>query len=162
MPTFYVACKKCEKKLERRLKKEQRERTKEEYEELVLFETEYGFTATEAEIAEAMTCPRCNSQECEKTLHGYNHIFYVRGNGYLDREGCRRDMNLHKLTTDDPYKNMRVAGEVDEMKAKFKRAGQHNPNSKHVAMGSGDMQQAVREVAHTPDPPASSPSVSGS
>jgi hypothetical protein len=162
MPTFYAACKKCEKKLERKLKKDKRERTTEEYEELVLFETGYAFSATDQEIAEAMTCPRCNSKECERTFYGYNQTFYVRGNGYLDRDGCKRDMHLHKLVTDDPYKEMRVAGEVDEMKAKFKRAGQHNPNSKHMVMGGGEMEKAVRDAVNTPDPPASLPPASSS
>lgn len=151
--SFYAACKKCEAKLERKLKKEKRARTNSEYEELVLFETEYSYEATEAEIAEAMTCPRCGSQECERTYYGYNQVMYVRGNGYLDREGCTRDMHLHKLVTDDPYADMRVPGEVDEMKAKFKRAGQHKPNTKHMVVGSAEMQKAVAESVSTPSPP---------
>ncbi len=156
MPTFYAACNKCEKKLERKLKKEKRERTKEEYEELVLFETEHGFHATDDEIAEAMTCPRCKSNDCVRTFYGYNQTLYVRGNGYLDREGCKRDMHLHKLVTDDPYKNMRVAGEVDEMKAKFRRAGQHKPNSKHMVVDDG-MEKAVRDSIDTTDHKTSAP-----
>lgn len=161
MPTYYAACKKCDKKLERKLKKEKRQRTEEEYEELVLFETAHSFTATDTEIAEAMTCPRCGSQECEKTFYGYgNQVMYIKGNGFLDRDGCLRDMNVHKLVTDDPYKDMRVPGEVDEMKAKFKRAGQHNPNSKHMVMSTGEMQKAVCESVgasdSSPSPPVSS------
>lgn len=146
MATFYVVCNDCDKKLAKLLKKHKRERTKDEFEELVLFETAHPIEATEEEIAEAMVCPRCNSKDCEKTFYGYgNMVMYTRGNGYLDKAGCQRDMNLYKLTTDDPYAHMRVAGEVDEMKVKFKRAGQHNPNTKHVAVGSGEMEKAVQE-----------------
>lgn len=160
MATYYYACKKCEKKLERKLKKEKRERTTEEYESLVLFEAEHSMNATDAEVAEAAVCPRCNAKgdDCYRTFYGYgNQVMYVRGNGYLDKEGVRRDMNLHKLVTDDPYKEMRVPGEVDDMKVKFKRAGQHNPNTKHMVIGKGEMEAAVRDSVNAPDPPASSP-----
>ncbi len=33
----------------------------------------------------------------------------------------------HKLVTDDPYAGMRVPGEVDDLKVRLPRGGQHNP-----------------------------------
>jgi predicted nucleic acid-binding Zn ribbon protein len=52
---------------------------------------------------------------------------YVRGNCYLDVEGCRRDMNIYKLQNDDPYAYMRQPGEKDEMIAKLKRGNKAKP-----------------------------------
>tara|TARA_R100001244_G_scaffold25113_2_gene25411 strand:- start:72845 stop:73300 length:456 start_codon:yes stop_codon:yes gene_type:complete len=51
---------------------------------------------------------------------------YIRGNGYLDTKGCRRDMNLYKLQKDDPYGHMRQPGEKDDLVNKIKKAGKKN------------------------------------
>lgn len=150
MANFYVVCKTCEKKLAHQLKKEKRECTVDQYEELVLFETEHAISATEQEIAEAMICPRCNGSDCEKTYYGYNTIGYIRGNGYLDKAGCTRDMNLHRLVTEDPYGHMRVPGEVDDLKARLKRGGQHNPKAKHY-VAPAEMQKAVHDSVAAPN-----------
>lgn len=57
-------------------------------------------------------------------------VFYTKGNGYLDRTGVRRDMNLHKMNNDDPYKRYRQRGEADDLKHRLKKGGKFNPNSK--------------------------------
>ncbi len=153
MADFYAACNDCEAKLLKKLKRKKRtEPTQEEYEEGVLFETTLPFEPTPEQTTEAMTCPRCQGCNTVRTYYGYNTTGYIRGNGYLDRAGCHRDMNLHRLTTDDPYAQYRVTGEVDDMKIKLKRAGQHNPKTKHYAQGGG-MKEAVREAISTPIPP---------
>lgn len=97
----------------------------------VIFETSHRMEPSDAELAEARICPRCNGSNTEKTHVGCNVICYVRGNGYLDRAGCHRDMNLHTLENGDPYAEMREPGEVDDLKQRIKKAGQHNPNAKH-------------------------------
>lgn len=150
MPTYYAECFTCQKKLVRKLKKEKREQTKQEYEELVLFETSHSLKATSEQIAEAMICPRCDGVDCSKVYYNYEILGYVRGSGYLDKSGCHRDMHLHKLTTDDPYSEMRVAGEVDDLKERLKRGGQRKSNKKHYAPTS-EMMKAVKKSVNTPD-----------
>lgn len=56
---------------------------------------------------------------------------YIRGNGYLDTSGCRRDMNLYKLMTNDPYGHMRQSGERDHLMDKMRKGGKFDPKTKH-------------------------------
>lgn len=142
MPRYDYACADCEKVALERLK---RDLTSEEYDELVLFETSHSMDPTPEELQEAMTCPRCNGTNCERSMKNSNVIGYMRGNGYLDKAGARRDMNLFHLTQDDPYAEYRQPGEVDEMKSKLKRAGQHDPKRKHFQVAPAEIQQAVRD-----------------
>lgn len=73
--------------------------------------------------------------KCDKCQKPAERVFsmpvvYVKGNGYLDRAGCKRDMNLHKLTNDDPYRRYRQRGEADDLKHRLRKGGKFNPNSK--------------------------------
>lgn len=97
----------------------------------VIFETSHMMNPTKQELTAARVCPRCNGQNTIKTMLGTNVVCYVRGNGYLDKVGCHRDMNLHKLMTDDPYVGMREPGEVDDLANKLRKSGQHNPHTQH-------------------------------
>lgn len=97
----------------------------------VIFETSHAMNPKPAELAEARICPRCNGSNTEKTMQGVTPICYIRGNGYLDRKGCHRDMNLFKLTTEDPYGEHRQIGEVDDIATKLRRGGQHNPKTQY-------------------------------
>ncbi len=154
MASFYVECKTCQAKLQRKLKRAKREMTREEYESLVLFETEHSVHATDAEIAAALVCPRCDGSDCAKTFYGYNNQMYIRGNGYLDKAGCQRDMNLFKLETEDPYGEMRVPGEVEDIKGRLKKAGRHDPKTQtFVQGGAADMQKAVKKSVTTKESP---------
>ncbi len=103
-----------------------------------IFETSHAFEPTKAELKAAKKCPRCG---------GHNAVRSYRGsNGYFDKAGCHRDMNVHKLETDDPYGEYREKGEVDDLKNKLKRAGQHNPKTKHFApVAVEDVKKAVKE-----------------
>lgn len=67
-------------------------------------------------------CKICG-QKAERSMIGIDISSYLRGNGYLDRTGCRRDMNLYHVQNDDPYGYMRQPGEKDDLVAKLKRAG---------------------------------------
>ena len=69
-------------------------------------------------------CPLCDKQR-SKTLLGCETVFYVRGDGYLDKSGCKRDMNLYKLTKEDPYANMRQSGEADDLAQRLRNGGKH-------------------------------------
>lgn len=112
----------------------------------VTFETYHGFEPTPKELAKATKCPRCGRHEnAVRQLACGTAQCYVRGNGYMDKSGTNRAMNLHKLeTTDpdtgesnDPYHEMREPGEVDDLKVRFKKAGQHNPQRKTLVIGDG-------------------------
>ena len=99
-------------------------------------------TAIVWEVSHGMTespdvpCPVCEESAVRIITGG--SAFYFRGNGYLDKDGCRRDMNLYKLLKDDPYGHMRQPGEKDDLIAKLKNRGKHNPNRKiYVPSKSG-------------------------
>lgn len=143
MPLYDYACLDCE---EQSQKKAGRVLTSEEYDELVLFETIHSMEPSRKELLEATTCPRCGGTNCEKSLKNSQATGYIKGNGFLDREGARRDMHLYHLTQDDPYKEYRQPGEVDDMKAKLKRAGKHDPKTKYFQASTGEIEKAVKEV----------------
>lgn len=117
----------------------------------VIFETSHGFTPTPKELKEATTCPRCGGTKVERVYRGGAPICYIRGNGYLDKAGCHRDMNLHKLTTDDPYAEMREVGEADDLALRLKRAGQHNPRPQYFPPANPEKEAA--EFAKVLPPP---------
>lgn len=120
MPKYDYACSNCQAKLEKKYK---RDLTDEEYQEQVLFETSHSINPSEKELLEATTCPRCSSTDCKKSLMNVQITSYIRGNGFLDVAGAKRDMNKYHLLQDDPYKDYRQPGEVDELKTKLERAG---------------------------------------
>lgn len=151
MPLYNYQCNTCAARLQQRLRRAKRTTyTQDEFETEVLFETAHAMEPTPAELAEASQCPRCNGTDCVKSFYGSNITGYVRGNGYLDREGCHRDMNLHRLTTDDPYTEMRQPGEVDDLKVNLRRAGQHQVRPKHFVVS--DLTAAVTKAVTTPPP----------
>lgn len=142
MPTYNYECLDCQSKA---TKKGKIELTKDEYESLVLFETSHRLKPTPEELKEAITCPRCNGTNCQKTIYGSNVIGYIKGNGFLDKAGVHRDMNLFHLTEKDPYAQYRVPGEVDDMKAKLKRGGQRK-TKKIINVPQKTMEKAVGDA----------------
>jgi hypothetical protein len=118
------------------------------FEEEVLFETSHSMNPSEEELKEARTCPRCGSIKCEKTQYGSQIHSYVRGYGWLDREGAKRDMNKFKLVQDDPYAEHRVPGEVDHIKRTLEKEGQHDPKTQHFPVSSSQsIEGAVKKAA---------------
>ena len=111
----------------------------------VLFETSHSMNPTEEELLEAKECPRCGSTDCDMTAHGTNTHSYIRGYGWLDRDGAKRDMNLHTLTKDDPYAEYRQPGEVDHIKTQLRKEGQHDPKSQHFVPRS-DLTDEVKRA----------------
>lgn len=71
-------------------------------------------------------CPVCEGKS-HRVIQKISAV-YIRGNGYLDKKGCLRDMNLYKLQKDDPYGYMREPGEKDHLIGKLKAAGKHQTN----------------------------------
>lgn len=77
-------------------------------------------------------CPKCNSWKTTLLIsETAGSVAYIKGNGWLDVKGRRRDMNLYKLQNDDPYGHMRQPGEKDELAAKIRKGGKHNPKPKN-------------------------------
>ena len=76
-------------------------------------------------------CPLCGAKATKTVLGAPMPEAYIRGYGYLDKGGCRRDMDLYKLNKgEDPYGYMRQRGEVDHIKSKLRRGGRHDPKRK--------------------------------
>lgn len=101
------------------------------YEELVLFETYHSINPDKKELEQALVCPRCGQTDCVKTVYGAQITGFIRGYGFLDKAGARRDMNRYKLATDDPYAQYRVPGEVEHIDSTLRKQGQHDPKTKH-------------------------------
>lgn len=132
MPNYYYICEKCAKKA---AKIKGSQLTQDDEMEHAVFETKHSMFPSESELAETTICPRCNSNKTKKIFHNMEVSGYVRGNGYLDKAGCHRDMNLFKLTEKDPdtgesldpYHHMRQPGETDELKSKLKQGDKPKP-----------------------------------
>jgi putative FmdB family regulatory protein len=80
-----------------------------------------------------VTCPQCGGKDTEKTFTTVTEG-WIRGYGWLDKSGRQRDMHLHKLMNDDPYRHMRQPGEKDELAASLRKGGKHNKNPKTFYM----------------------------
>lgn len=135
MPSYVYECKSC---LQKALKKYELSGTditynlpQEIFESEVLFETYHRMHPTESELFGATECPRCLSHNCEKSLYGSKIHCYIRGYGWLDKSGARRDMHKHTLQNNDPYKQHRAAGEADHIGDSLEKAGKHDPKTKY-------------------------------
>tara|TARA_R110000751_G_scaffold6623_3_gene28171 strand:+ start:67 stop:555 length:489 start_codon:yes stop_codon:yes gene_type:complete len=138
MPRYNYECLKCKKKAYKKYKADLIEDNSgdlqlptEIYEALVIFETSHSIEPAKKELEEAKECPRCQGTDCEKTLYGTETHSYIRGYGFLDRAGAKRDMNRFKLKSEDPYGQYRVAGEVDYIDNNLKKGGKHDPKTKY-------------------------------
>ena len=100
------------------------------YEEAVLFETYHSMEPSEEELAKAIICPRCNGSNCAKSFHGVNVRGYLRGYGWKDKAGAKRDMHVYHLDNQDPYSKHRVPGEADHIRRQLKDQGKHDPKTK--------------------------------
>jgi hypothetical protein len=145
MPLYDYVCNDCAEKLAQSL---HRQPDNVELAAEAVFETEHTMMATDAQKYAATECPRCLGHNTQQFMGSKQIIAYIRGDGYLDKKGVHRDMNVHKLETDDPYAEYRQAGEVDDLKDRMRRAGQHNPNKKHYqACDTADVNKTAAEVA---------------
>lgn len=97
-------------------------------EQQLCFETTHGMNEKPK-----VKCPKCGETDTEVAFLTVP-ISYIRGYGWLDVRGRRRDMNLHKLVNDDPYANMRQPGEADDLATKLRRGGRASGNRKTFAV----------------------------
>lgn len=142
MPRYNYICEDCEDKAIIELGENI---TEEQFKELVLFETSHAMEPSKEELLEAIECPRCGGTNCRITVFGTNICSYIRGYGWRDRDGARRDMHRFHLANNDPYAQYRVPGEVDEMKKKLEKA-KTGVKSQHFVQNSKSIQQAVEQV----------------
>jgi hypothetical protein len=140
MPRYDYICNTCENKLKSDLN---RDLTDVEYLEGAMFETSHSINPTDEELKSAAECPRCLGIDCRKSLMNVKITSYIRGNGYLDVAGARRDMNKYNLLNDDPYKAYRQPGEVDDIKNKLEKAGKHDPKTKVYDVSVKDVQKVI-------------------
>jgi len=74
-------------------------------------------------------CPKCN-QKCTKLISG-GQANWIRGYGFLDKVGAKRDMQLHTLENNDPYAKIRPPGDKEQIADKLRKGGKHNPRPRY-------------------------------
>lgn len=162
MPQYVYACLDCEKRARRKHRSKlihsengPAELPQDLYEPLVLFETSHGMNPSPAELLEATECPRCKGHNAKRSFDNTVIHSYVRGYGYLDRAGAKRDMNkFHLMEKDDkgkpldPYLEHRMPGEADHIKSTLDKQGKHNPKTIY-SVPTKVMEQAVDKAVHS-------------
>jgi|AntRauTorcE11897_2_1112592.scaffolds.fasta_scaffold26707_2 DNA-directed RNA polymerase subunit RPC12/RpoP len=128
MPVYVYQCNACSSNY---TEAEADAMSEEEYGEKLLFETFHTMNPSEEQLKEAVLCPRCNSGDCDKTFVGVNISSYIRGYGWKDKAGSKRDMHVYHLDNQDPYSKHRVPGEVEHVRRGLKDQGKHDPNTKY-------------------------------
>lgn len=128
MPVYVYQCSDCSSKY---TEEQLREMADESYEEAVLFETYHTIEPTKEELEKAVVCPRCDSHNCQKSFHGVNVSGYLRGYGWKDKAGAKRDMHVYHLDNQDPYSKHRVPGEKEHIRAQLKKEGKHDPKTQY-------------------------------
>lgn len=127
MPIYIYQCADCSSKYD----EEQLEKmTEDEIGHAVLFETYHSIKPSDDELDKAVVCPRCGCKDCKISMLGVNVSSYIKGYGWKDYKGARRDMNLYHLKNSDPYSKHRVPGEVDHIESNLKKESKHDPKSK--------------------------------
>ena len=94
-------------------------------EEWVVFEVSHSMNEKPQ-----IKCPLCKGKNTEKAYIENCTTIYTKGYGWLDKRGRRRDMNLHKLVNDDPYKGMREKGEQEDLAQRLRTGGRHQADKK--------------------------------
>jgi len=128
MPNYIYICKDC---VSKHNPQELEEMSQDEFGASVLFETFHSMEPSEEELQESVICPRCKGKNCEKHYAGTAIHSYMRGYGWKDYSGARRDMDRYHLTNQDKYSEHRVTGEQDHINTKLVNQGKHNPKPKH-------------------------------
>ena len=149
MPSYNYVCLDCKDAAE---KVKGSELTQDELFETI-YETDHKMEPTKKELKAVLVCPRCNGGRAERTFQGQNVICYIRGNGYLDKAGCHRDMNLHKMEEEDPYADMREVGEADDLKLRLQRGGNYNPHARYFPSAGSDAAEPAQDGTPAAPPP---------
>ena len=74
-------------------------------------------------------CPECSGNNTKKLLG--IETSYVRGYGFLDKAGAKRDMDLHKMVSgNDPYKESRKPGDSSDLILRLQKSKEKNKQAK--------------------------------
>jgi len=123
MPIYVYQCNECLELHKQKVESGQTDNTEEVYQSSVLFETSHKMNPTEEELSRALICPRCSSINASRTVFGTSFITYVRGYGWLDKNGVARDRNKFTIEHNDPYPQYRQDGEVNQIKENLQKKG---------------------------------------
>lgn len=147
MPNYIYKCLPCSQSYANQIESGDVESSDENYESSVLFETSHPMNPTQKEKDNACVCPRCQSKDVEKTLYGHNFTTYVRGYGWLDKNGVHRDMHTYTLMNNDPFKEHRQPGETHQIKETLAKKGKVNPRTQYFGpkVTQADVAQAVNK-----------------
>lgn len=104
MPTYEYACWDCSKSQDSR-------------EDFFILLVDHGMSETAK-----FKCPVCGGDNVERIISS-GVTGYVKGDGYLDKKGVRRDMDRYTLQNKDPYAHMREPGEAEELDQKLRNQG---------------------------------------
>lgn len=75
-------------------------------------------------------CPDCGASDGITQVYGIE-TSYVRGYGFLDKKGVKRDMDMHLMNKNqDPYKDHRKPGEDREVMDRLRRSREFDKRSK--------------------------------
>jgi len=145
MPHYIYACNDCALSYQNMVEKGAIEATEENKESNVLFETSHKMNPTEEELKKALICPRCESINATKTMHGVSFTTYVRGYGWLDKNGIARDRNTHTLINNDPYAQYRQGDEISQIKETLQKKGKRTTTPSHFTsrISESDVSKAV-------------------
>jgi len=81
------------------------------------------------------SCPECGSSEHRIKLFGIQ-TSYIKGYGFLDKKGAKRDMDIHLMTKGhDPYSSHRQEGEKRDVVNKLQKSREFRTSKKNHHMG---------------------------
>jgi len=82
---------------------------------------------------EGEACPVCGSTHILPVLGMQSS--YIKGYGFADKTGVRRDMDMHRMVTgNDPYAEHRKEGESRDVVLKLQQARGHDSHPKTIKL----------------------------
>ena len=82
-------------------------------------------------VAGPDACPVCGGSDIRQVMG--LEASYVRGYGFADKKGVKRDMDIHTMTTGrDPYQEHRQMGESREVVRKLQKSRERDKKPKTI------------------------------
>ena len=83
---------------------------------------EYYYNDEKLTAPPEIFCPLCK-KKAVVTFLGVRIHGFTKGQFLKDKDGCKREMDLHKLKNDDPFGEHRESGEKDYLISKLEKEG---------------------------------------
>lgn len=80
----------------------------------------------------SLKCELCGGSNIRKLMTP--PTTYVRGDGYKDKIGAKRDRDLHLMLSNDPYASSRKPGDKLDIINKLRRGKEHNKRAKTIKL----------------------------